>query len=103
MLSLGIDMAQSVSPEPIEQRLSIRASAQQKRLLKEAAERRRTTVSQFVLDSSLSEAERVLAAESGVIQLNEEQFAWMTALMEGSGEASDRLKLAVRERAVWDE
>ena len=47
-----------------ERRLSIRTSAQAKRILEQAARARRTNVSQFVLQASLDAAHAVLADQT---------------------------------------
>ena len=84
-----------------EDRLSIRANARQKSTLRRAADARHMNVSQFVLQASLQEAERVIAEETA-IRLTPEQFQWVVELMDAPPPPLSRLRQAVQQKPVWD-
>ena len=85
-----------------EDRLSIRANAAQKNTLRRAADARHMNVSQFVLQASLQEAERVIERET-LISVSPEEFQWLAELMDGPVAPMPRLRAAVKEKPVWDE
>lgn len=87
---------------PPEVRLSIRADQKQKHLLRRAAEARNTTVSQFVLEASLREADRVLQDET-ILRVSEEEYAHLCRLMDAPARDLPALRALVKERAPWDE
>lgn len=95
----------SAQPQPketrAEDRLSIRANAFQKQTLRRAAEARHLNVSQFVLQASLEEAERVIAAES-TIAYSAEQYEWMIELLDAEPGNLENLSKALRQKPVWD-
>ena len=84
-----------------EDRLSIRANAKQKLILRRAAEARHTTMSQFVLEASLSEAGRILTQESSLI-VSHEEYAWLSQLMDQPARKLPELRALVNEKPVWD-
>lgn len=84
-----------------EDRLSIRASASQKTTLRRAADARHMNVSQFVLQASLQEAERLIAEET-TIRLTPEQFQWVVELMDAPPRELPELRDLVRRKPVWD-
>lgn len=92
-------MSQNAAP-PKEDRLSIRANPGQKGLLAQAARARHMNVSQFVLQASLQEAERVVREESSVL-VSPEEYAWLIDVMDEATEAP-RLREALTQRPVWD-
>jgi len=83
-----------------EERLSIRANSSQKLTLARAAKAKHMNVSQFVLQASLVEAERVIADE-GIVVVSPAEYALMCELMDRVSEAP-RLRKALEEPAVWD-
>jgi uncharacterized protein (DUF1778 family) len=84
-----------------EDRLSIRANAQQKIVLRRAAEVRHTSMSQFVLEASLNEADRILAQES-VLKVSAEEYDWVCQLMDQPPRDLPRLRALMQEKPVWD-
>jgi uncharacterized protein (DUF1778 family) len=83
-------------------RLSIRTDERQKLTLKLAAQHRRTTVSQFVLEASLGEAERVLQTAQ-TICLPPEDFEELCRIMDAPPVDLPNLRKAMLARPVWDE
>lgn len=83
-----------------EQKLSIRADEAQKRMLRRAAERRRTSISQFVLETSLAEAERIL--EEPPIRLNSKEYAWFLAKLDEPPRDLLNLRRLLQEPTVWN-
>jgi uncharacterized protein (DUF1778 family) len=64
-----------------DQRLNFRASAQQQQLIRQAAEARDSTVTDFILGSVLESAERVLADRKWFVA-SEEQWKEFQALLD---------------------
>lgn len=62
------------------EKLDIRIAPEAKRMLQDAARERRTTISQFVLDSAISAANEVLAERSRIGLSAGEWAAFMEAL-----------------------
>ena len=87
--------------ESKEDRLSIRANAGQKSLLAQAARARHMNVSQFVLQASLREAQKVVVEES-VLMVSPEEYVWLSRIMDEAVSAP-RLSEALRQKPVWDE
>lgn len=87
-------------PKP-EERLSIRTDVQQKLTLKLAAERRNTTISQFVLEVSLGEAERILEEERS-LKVSKEDYEWLCRLMDEPPVDLPNLRAALQKKPVWD-
>jgi len=94
-------MAHESSALKPEDRLSIRASASQKSTLRRAAESRHMNVSQFVLQASLSEAERILDEETRLV-VSPEEYAWLCKLMDEPPRDLPELRELVRQKPVWD-
>ena len=88
-------------PTLTEDRLSIRASADQKRTLKRAAVIRRTSMSQFVLEASLMEADRLLESERSIMA-TEAEFDWLCQRMDEPPRDLARLRSAMTKKPVWD-
>jgi uncharacterized protein (DUF1778 family) len=84
-----------------EERLSIRANADQKSVLRRAADARHTTMSQFVLEASLNEASRILAEES-VLKVSAEEYEWLCKLMDDPPRELPKLKELANRKPVWD-
>lgn len=84
-----------------EDRLSIRASIDQKSVLRRAAEARHTTVSQFVLEASLNEADRILAQEKS-LAVPSEEFEWLCELMDHPSRDLSELKALVDQKPAWN-
>jgi uncharacterized protein (DUF1778 family) len=84
-----------------EDRLSIRANPRQKTVLAQAAKARHMNVSQFVLQVSLSEAERVLKEETQVI-VSAEEYEWLCQLLDAPPHPAPRLREALAQKPVWD-
>lgn len=94
-------MHEPIEPTP-ETRLSIRTSESQKAQLILAAEARHTTVSQFVLEASLSAAKRVLADESE-LTMSPRQYAWLSEQLDQEPRELPKLREAWSKKPVWDE
>lgn len=90
----------TATPKP-EERLSIRTDLHQKLTLKLAAERRNTTISQFVLEASLGEAERILEEERSV-KVSKEDYEWLCRLMDEPPVDLPNLRAALQKKPVWD-
>ncbi|MBL8048756.1 MAG: DUF1778 domain-containing protein [Chthonomonas sp.] len=88
-------------PSPSEDRLSIRANAKQKQVLRRAAEVRHTSMSQFVLEASLNEADRVLQEEQRLV-LSADEFELMAKLMDQPARDLPALRELLNEKPVWD-
>lgn len=84
-----------------EDRLSIRASGAQKHALRTAAELRHTTMSQFVLEASLAEADRILAQET-TLRVSDEEHAWLCELMDRPTRDLPELRRLLSEKPVWE-
>ena len=93
-------MAQS-SATRTDERLSIRASATQKRTLRQAASARHMNVSQFVLQASLDEATRVIAEET-IVRLSPEEYQTAIEVMDAPVSEMPRLRNALQECPVWN-
>lgn len=85
-----------------EDRLSIRASASQKSTLRRAAEARHMNVSQFVLQSSLQAAERVLEEETRIV-VSAEEYNWLCQIMDEAPRDLPKLRALLLQKPVWDE
>lgn len=85
-----------------EDRLSIRTSPQQKDLLVQAAHARHMNMSQFVLQTALDAAQRVLDEERR-LTLSTAECAWLVEIMDGTAAMAPRLQAAAEKKAVWDE
>ena len=83
-----------------EDRLSIRANPRQKATLSQAALARHMNVSQFVLQASLREAEKVIGEESA-LAVTSEEYAWLSQVMDEATDAP-RLREALAQKPVWD-
>jgi len=87
-------------PKVKEDRLSIRADAGQKLVLAQAAGARHMNVSQFVLQASLREAEKVIHEET-ILRVSAEEYAWLAKIMDEAVPAP-RLREALSVPPVWD-
>ncbi|MCE9559075.1 MAG: DUF1778 domain-containing protein [Armatimonadetes bacterium] len=85
-----------------EDRLSIRTNLDQKLILRRAADKRHMNVSQFVLQASLTEAERILQDETKLV-LSSEDYAWLCKLMDAPPRDLPKLREALSKKPVWDE
>ena len=74
-----------------DQRLNFRASAQQQQLIRQAAEAADVTVTDFILDSVLESAERVLADRKWFVA-SEEQWSEFQALLDAPLESMPKLR-----------
>ena len=94
-------MSKSSQTIQTEDRLSIRANASQKDKLRRAAEARHTTMSQFVLESSLNAAEEVLRSES-TLNVSAEEFDWLCKALDAPARDLPELKKLLSEKSAWD-
>lgn len=94
-------MPKAKPPAAPEDRLSIRTNADQKQILKNAASARRTTVSQFVLDASLSEAERILEQERTLV-VSQVEYELICSLMDQAPRDLPQLRSLLGEKPVWN-
>ena len=84
-----------------EDRLSIRASASQKTTLRRAAEAQHLNVSQFVLQTSLQAATRILEEEARIV-VSAEEYNWLIKLMDEPQRDLPRLRELLSKKPVWD-
>ena len=84
-----------------EERLSIRVNAGQKAVLARAAKARHMSVSQFVLQASLSEAERVINEETHII-VSAEEYEWLCQLLNAPPADLPRLREVLEQKPVWN-
>jgi uncharacterized protein (DUF1778 family) len=87
-------------PKRKEDRLSIRADANQKSVLAQAARARNMNVSQFVLQVSLREAEQVIAEEAQIV-VSTDEYDWIAKIMDEATPAP-RLREALNQPPAWD-
>ncbi|BCM89927.1 hypothetical protein IAD21_01777 [Abditibacteriota bacterium] len=85
-----------------EDRLSIRADANQKSMLARAARAQHMNVSQFVLQASLSAAQRVIEEESRIV-VSPEEYEWLCKVMDEPATPAPRLGAALAQKPVWDD
>lgn len=93
-------MSQIIRSGQPEDRLSIRASLSQKEKLRRAAEARHTTMSQFVLESSLRAADEILMEESTLV-VSAEEYGWICSLMDNPTRDLTELRVIVNQKPVW--
>ena len=90
-------------PQPSrEVRLSIRTSVQQKELLRRAALSRGADLSQFVLEASLEQARKVVAAES-VLVLSSTDYEQLCQALDALPQPNPALRQLLGGKRVWDE
>jgi uncharacterized protein (DUF1778 family) len=94
-------MNHSSPAEKPENRLSIRATQKQKSILRRAAELHHMNVSQFVLQTSLDAAERLIREESTIF-VAAEDFDWLCRVMDEPACDLPRLREALAQKPVWD-
>lgn len=82
--------------ETKDQRLNLRASLRQTERLRQAAEAQQKSVSEFVLDSAMLQAEMVLADKRWFV-LGEEEFSRVKELLETPVNTAKLAKLLNRE------
>lgn len=85
-----------------DQRLNFRASAQQQQLIRQAAEAADSTVTDFILDSVLESAERILADRKWFVA-NEEQWATFQALLDAPLEPMPKLHRLLQRESPFAE
>ena len=83
------------------ERLDIRVSSDAKHMLQEAAEARHKTLSEFVLDSAMSMAEKTLL-DQRVIQLSPEQWTAFHAALDAPPQSHKRLDRLMDEPSVFE-
>ncbi len=94
-------MPRLAAKNPKEERLSIRANPNQKNVLAQAAKARHMNVSQFVLQVSLNEAERVIKEETQII-VSPEEYEQLCRVMDAPPAPAPRLKAALAKKPIWD-
>jgi uncharacterized protein (DUF1778 family) len=87
---------------PRDQRLNIRASAQQQQLIRRAAEATDRTVTDFILGSALESAERVLADRKWFVA-SDEQWTEFHALLDAPLEPMPKLRRLLERESPFDE
>jgi len=87
--------------EPRSERVDLRMTPSAKRLLQHAAAVSNKTVSEFLLDSSLSAAFETLA-DRRVFQLDEARWAAFMKALDTPPKDNPRLRKLLRTRAPWD-
>lgn len=87
-----------------EERLHIRASSSQKALLTRAAQTRHLKVSQFVLQTCLEAAEKVVREEESesVIRVSAAEYDWLMQKLEEPPQDSPALRRLLAEAPVWN-
>lgn len=83
-----------------DQRMNIRASAQQQLLIRRAAEATDSTVTDFILDSALETAERVLADRKWFV-VSEEQWVEFQTLLDAPLEPMPKLGRLLRRESPF--
>jgi len=83
------------------ERIDIRTSTRAKLALQNAAAARSKTVSEFVLDAALREAEAVLA-EQGRFVLEGEQWSRFVQALDAPAKPKPRLERLLREKSVLE-
>jgi uncharacterized protein (DUF1778 family) len=83
------------------ERIDIRTTSHVKRTLQEAAAASHKTVSEFLLDSALTQAAQVLA-DRRLFLLNDEQWDAFMAALDAPSEPMPRLERLLREPSVLD-
>ena len=94
-------MARMVSRAARSEKLDLRVTPEAKRVLRAAAEARRKSVTEFVLDSAISAAEDVLA-EQRSIRLNTEQWTAFLQALDAPPRRHPRLERLLKEPSVFD-
>jgi uncharacterized protein (DUF1778 family) len=89
------------TPSQCSEKLDIRISPEAKRLLKEAARERHTTISQFVIDSALSTAQEVLANRTR-IGLTSGQWAAFVVALDAPEQRHPRMERLLKEPTILD-
>lgn len=90
-----------MQPVSRSERLDIRISPAAKRLLQSAAETRHKTLSEFVLDTALIEAENTIA-ERRQFGLNTEAWQAFQHALDAPPRAHSRLQRLLQEPSVFD-
>lgn len=87
-----------------ESRLNIRATPTQKQLLARAARARHQNVSQFVLQTSLDAAERIVGERESIplIAVSDADYDWLLRRMEEPAADLPELKRLMSEPANWN-
>ncbi len=96
------DTDASTTKTPRDQRMNIRASAQQQLLIRQAAEATDSTVTDFILDSALASAERVLADRKWFVA-SEEQWVKFQALLDAPLEPMPKLRRLLQRESPFAE
>ncbi len=94
-------MPRTVNAPSKEDRLSIRANSSQKSVLARAAKAQHMNVSQFVLQASLREAQKVIEEENRVL-VSPEEIEWLCQVMDEPATPAPRLRAALAQKPVWD-
>jgi|APCry1669189000_1035189.scaffolds.fasta_scaffold191981_1 uncharacterized protein (DUF1778 family) len=97
-------MAKETAPTKTsrDQRLNFRASANQELMIRRAAEATDSTITDFILDSVLQSAERVLADRKW-FTANDEQWAKFQRLLEAPLKPMPKLDRLLRRESPFDE
>jgi len=92
-----------MNPEPDQksERIDVRTTPHVKRFLQEAAAAAHKTVTEFLLDSALTEAAEVLANRR-IFFLNEKQWKEFMAALDAPASPMPRLKRLLREPGVLE-
>lgn len=96
------DIEESAERAQRNMRLSIRTSSQQRQLIRRAATALDKSVTDFVLDSAATAAERVLADRRWFL-LDDEEWATFQELMDAPTAAMPRLQRALTAPTVFDQ
>lgn len=83
------------------ERIDIRTSALAKRTLQDAAMARSKTVSEFILDAALKEADAVLA-EQGRFILTSDEWSRFTQALDAPAKPRPRLERLLQEKSVFE-
>jgi uncharacterized protein (DUF1778 family) len=84
-----------------DQRFNFRASAHQELMIRRAAEAKDSTITDFILDSTMESAERVLADRKWFVA-TEEQWAEFQALLDAQLKPMPRLNRLLRRQSPFD-
>ena len=83
-------------------RLNVRVTEAQKRLISRAARSAHSSVSDFVLRAVCRAAEQVLAEQTSFF-LNEEDYIAFQEALEGPAQHNPQLNKILKEKASWEE
>ena len=94
----------ATTPKAQETRLHIRASARQKELLTRAARRRHINVSQFVLQTCIEAAQKIVSEDESLttIRVPSETYDWLMDKLAEPPQEIPELRRLLSESVTWN-